>query len=58
MAIVALVPLLTIGWYAVRGRVLEMARERIGYTGDYPISAETPLMDEYLREDREDQKPG
>ena len=53
VAIVALVPLLMIGWYAVRGRVLEMARERVGYTGDYPISAETPLMDEYLREDRE-----
>lgn len=53
VAIVALVPLLTIGWYAVRGRVLAMAQERVGYTGDYPISAETPLMDEYLREDRE-----
>ncbi|MCV7217537.1 hypothetical protein H7J51_19865 [Mycobacterium crocinum] len=41
-----------------RGRVLEMAPERVDYTGDYFISAETPLMDEYLREDREDQKPG
>jgi L-asparagine permease len=52
IAIVVIVPVLMLGWYAVRGRVLEMARERVGYTGDYPIVAETPLQDEYLKEDR------
>jgi L-asparagine permease len=51
VALVVIVPVLMLGWFAVRGRVLEMARERVGYTGDYPIVAETPLMDEYLNED-------
>jgi L-asparagine permease len=35
----------------VRPRVLEMARERVGYTGSYPVVAETPLMDELLDKD-------
>jgi hypothetical protein len=26
------------GWYAVRCRVLETARERVGFTGNYPSS--------------------
>jgi L-asparagine transporter-like permease len=54
VAIVVIVPALIVGWYAVRGRVLEMARERIGYTGDYPVVAETPLMDELLDKDNRD----
>ncbi|OYN77700.1 amino acid permease [Mycolicibacterium sphagni] len=52
VALVVIVPVLIVGWYAVRGRVLEMAQERVGYTGDYPVVAETPLMDEFLEEDR------
>jgi L-asparagine permease len=54
VALVVIVPALIAGWYAVRGRVLEMARERIGYTGDYPVVAETPLMDELLDKDNRD----
>jgi L-asparagine permease len=42
IAIVALVPGLTIGWFAVRSRVLQMAQERQGYTGDYPVVANLP----------------
>jgi L-asparagine permease len=51
IAIVVIVPVLVGGWYAVRGRVLEMAQERVGITGNYPIVAETPLMDEFLKKD-------
>jgi L-asparagine permease len=53
IALLVIVPALVIGWYAVRGRVLEMARERVGYTGNYPVVAETPLMDEFLEKDNE-----
>lgn len=60
VALVVLVPALVIGWFAVRTRVMEMARERVGITGNYPIVAETPLMDEYLRADstKDSKKPG
>jgi L-asparagine permease len=51
IAIVVLVPVLIGGWYAVRGRVLQMAQERVGITGNYPVYAETPLMDELLGKD-------
>ena len=34
VALVVIVPALVGGWYAVRGRVLEMATERIGFTGN------------------------
>lgn len=42
IAIAVLVPVLTAGWYLCRGRVLQLARERIGYTGAYPVIAHTP----------------
>ncbi len=51
LALLVIVPALVIGWYCVRGRVLEMARERIGYTGNYPVVAETPLLDEFRQMD-------
>ena len=51
VALLVIVPALVIGWYCVRGRVLEMARERIGYTGNYPVVAETPLLDEFRQLD-------
>jgi L-asparagine permease len=56
LALVVIVPTLIAGWYAVRGKVMEMARERAGYTGNYPVVAETPLMDEFLEKDREADK--
>jgi hypothetical protein len=30
-------------------------RERVGFTGDCPVIAETPLMDEFLEKDAKDQ---
>jgi len=34
VALVVIVPALVGGWCAVQGRVLEMATERIGFTGN------------------------
>jgi L-asparagine permease len=33
VALVVIIPALVGGWYAVRDRVLELARERVGFTG-------------------------
>jgi L-asparagine permease len=41
-SLVLIVPALIVGWYAVRGRVLEVARERAGYTGEFPVVANRP----------------
>jgi L-asparagine permease len=49
IALLVIVPALIGGWYAVRGRVLAVAMEREGFTGNYPVVAETPLQDEFLR---------
>ncbi|MGH7291595.1 MAG: amino acid permease, partial [Myxococcota bacterium] len=51
IALAVIVPTLVGGWYAVRGRVLSVAQERIGITGNYPVYAETPLQDEFLAKD-------
>ena len=40
--LVVIVPALVGGWFLVRERVLAVARERIGYTGEYPVVAERP----------------
>ncbi len=40
--LVVIVPALIVGWMAVRGRVLAVAAERVGYTGDYPVVANRP----------------
>ncbi|MBU3064274.1 amino acid permease [Nocardia sp. NEAU-G5] len=37
-------PLLTVGWFLVRGRVLQAMRERVGFTGQFPVLAERPLQ--------------
>jgi L-asparagine permease len=31
-----------VGWFAVRNRVLEIAREREGFTGSFPVVANRP----------------
>ncbi|HEV7419408.1 MAG TPA: L-asparagine permease, partial [Mycobacterium sp.] len=41
--LVLIIPALIVGWYAVRGRVLEVAREREGFTGQFPVVANRPL---------------
>ncbi|HWU46465.1 MAG TPA: amino acid permease [Humibacter sp.] len=38
-SLVIIVPLLIAGWYAARGRILQIARERQAYTGQFPVAA-------------------
>jgi L-asparagine permease len=40
--LVVIVPALVGGWFLVRDRVLAVARERVGFTGDYPVVANPP----------------
>ncbi|MBB5915850.1 L-asparagine permease [Nocardia transvalensis] len=42
-SLVILIPALIIGWFVVRDRVLAVAREREGYTGEYPVVANIPI---------------
>lgn len=39
-----LIPILVIGWFVVRGRVREIAAEREGFTGAFPVLAERPVV--------------
>jgi L-asparagine permease len=41
--LVVLIPMLIGGWYLVRGRVMESAQERVGYTGEFPVVANPPV---------------
>jgi L-asparagine permease len=41
-SLVIIVPALIVGWFAVRNRVLEVARERQGFTGPFPVVANRP----------------
>jgi L-asparagine permease len=45
-SLVIIIPALIVGWFAVRGRVLSVAQERIGYTGEFPVVANRPLPDD------------
>lgn len=38
-----IVPALIVGWFVCRGRVLAIARERRGYTGEFPVVANLPV---------------
>ncbi len=49
-AIIALVPMLIGGWYAVRGKVMAVAAERVGYTGRYPVLPEPPIPTDHGRD--------
>jgi L-asparagine permease len=40
--LVIIIPALIIGWYAARGRVLEIAKQREGFTGQFPVVANPP----------------
>ncbi len=46
VAIFVIGPMLVIGWYAVRGKVMAMAAQRIGYTGDYPVVPQPPIPEQ------------
>lgn len=48
-----LIPILTIGWFVVRGRVREIAAEREGFTGAYPVLAELPVVSAFRSVGRE-----
>lgn len=41
-SLVLIIPLLIGGWYFFRGRIAELAQEREGFTGTYPIIANRP----------------
>jgi L-asparagine permease len=43
IAILVIGPMLVGGWYVVRGKVMTMAQERIGYTGEYPVVPQPPI---------------
>jgi len=49
VALAVIVPALIAGWYAVRAKVMAISAARIGITGDYPVVADTPMMDEHRR---------
>ncbi|OMC13526.1 amino acid permease [Mycobacterium sp. SP-6446] len=51
VALLAAVPMLIVGWFAVRNRVFRVASERSGFTGAFPVIAETPLMGGIARRD-------
>ena len=42
--IVVGIPLLVLGWFLSRKKIYEIARARDGYTGAFPVIAETPAM--------------
>ena len=39
-------PALVLGWFVARRKVLRVATERMGYTGQFPVLAERPLANE------------
>ncbi len=41
-SLVVIIPLLVLGWFAQRKRILAIAAERQGYTGAYPVVASRP----------------
>jgi L-asparagine permease len=44
-SLVVIVPALVAGWFAARKRVLAIAAEREGFTGEYPVRANRPADD-------------
>jgi L-asparagine permease len=55
-SLVLIVPALVVGWFAVRSRVLSVAQEREGYTGQFPVIANRPPPGQKDQKDRKDQK--
>jgi L-asparagine permease len=41
--LVVIIPALIVGWFGVRRRVKALARERVGYTGPFPVVANPPV---------------
>ncbi|MEU7633145.1 amino acid permease [Nocardia sp. NPDC049220] len=38
-----IIPALIVGWFGARGRVLAIAQQRAGYTGEFPVVANIPV---------------
>ncbi|MFP3466547.1 amino acid permease [Leifsonia sp. SIMBA_070] len=51
-SLVVIVPLLVLGWYTQRSRILAIAAERQGYTGAHPVVAARPPRTPRARGDR------
>lgn len=43
VAIFVISPALVVGWFAVRGKVMTIAEQRAGYTGEYPVIPQPPV---------------
>ena len=41
-SLIVIIPLLILGWYLMRGRILEIAKQREGFTGAFPTVANRP----------------
>ncbi|GJF14368.1 L-asparagine permease [Mycolicibacterium cyprinidarum] len=41
-SLAVIIPTLIVGWYLVRDRVADVARERVGFTGQFPVVANPP----------------
>jgi L-asparagine permease len=57
-SLVVIVPLLMLGWHLSRDRILEIAREREGFTGAFPVIAERPGIDAQKNGPRRDDDAG
>ncbi|MCU1572443.1 MAG: L-asparagine permease [Micrococcaceae bacterium] len=44
-SLIILIPLIILGWYASREKILAEAAKRTGYTGPFPVLAERPAID-------------
>ena len=53
-SLVVIIPLLVLGWQLSKKRILEIAAEREGYTGSYPVVAERPGIDAQKKDRPED----
>ncbi|RJO75778.1 amino acid permease [Nocardia panacis] len=42
-SLVVIIPALILGWFAARRRVLAIAEQRMGYTGEFPVVANIPM---------------
>ncbi|KAA8888684.1 amino acid permease [Nocardia colli] len=42
-SLVLIIPMLIVGWLVARKRVLSIAEERMGYTGEFPVVANIPI---------------
>lgn len=49
-SLVIIIPLLILGWFVFRGRIRELAEQRQGFTGAYPVVANLPVREPKKRQ--------